>query len=373
MRREYKEFSDEIYEIKQRIENEIVEMFKENGVERIELNRGFHMVWAAYRLSDVYVTGLGCKVEGSNVDIRFYDEDGNSYGHEELINDIPVLTAYNAAYDYFSNKCEEDFDDEEEDEDPDFEINDGVAIIPEGTTEIGDYAFCGCDSLESVTIPESVTEIGEKAFSDCCLLESIAIPKSVTKIGDYAFGGCDSLESVTIPESVTKIGEKAFSDCCLLESIAIPKSVTKIGDLAFVRCTSLESIVVADDNPAYDSRKGCNAIIETETNTLIAGCDTTIIPESVTKIGRSAFNSLTSLESVVIPEGVTEIGRCAFWGCESLTTVTLPVGVEEIDETAFDECMDLTTIYVPVGEIDYYKERLDEELHDKIVELKNEK
>lgn len=327
MRREYKEFSDEIYEIKQRIENEIVEMFKENGVERIELNRGFHMVWAAYRLSDVYVTGLGCKVEGSNVDIRFYDEDGNSYGHEELINDIPVLTAYNAAYDYFSNKCEEDFDDEEEDEDPDFEINDGVAIIPEGTT----------------------------------------------KIGDYAFGGCDSLESVTIPESVTKIGEKAFSDCCLLESIAIPKSVTKIGDLAFVRCTSLESIVVADDNPAYDSRKGCNAIIETETNTLIAGCDTTIIPESVTKIGRSAFNSLTSLESVVIPEGVTEIGRCAFWGCESLTTVTLPVGVEEIDETAFDECMDLTTIYVPVGEIDYYKERLDEELHDKIVELKNEK
>jgi hypothetical protein len=327
MRREYKEFSDEIYEITQRIENEIVEMFKENGVERIELNRGFHMVWAAYRLSDVYVTGLGCKVEDSNVDIRFYDEDGNSYGHEELINDIPVLTAYNAAYDYFSNKCEEDFDDEEEDEDPDFEINDGVAIIPEGTTEIGDYAF----------------------------------------------GGCDSLESVTIPESVTEIGEMAFSDCCLLESIAIPKSVTKIGDRAFLRCISLESIVVADDNPAYDSRKGCNAIIETETNTLIAGCDTTIIPESVTKIGRSAFNSLTSLESVVIPEGVTEIGRCAFWGCESLTTVTLPVGVEEIDETAFDECMDLTTIYVPVGEIDYYKERLDEELHDKIVEFESEK
>ena len=99
----------------------------------------------------------------------------------------------------------------------------------------------------------------------------------------------------------------------------------------------------------------------------------TIIPESVTKIGRSAFNSLTSLESVVIPEGVTEIGRCSFWGCESLNTVTLPVGVEEIDETAFEECMELTTIYVPVGEIDYYKERLDEELHDKIVELKNEK
>ena len=282
MRREYKEFSDEIYEIKQRIENEIVEMFKENGVERIELNRGFHMVWAAYRLSDVYVTGLGCKVEGSNVDIRFYDEDGNSYGHEELINDIPVLTAYNAAYDYFSNKCEEDFDDEEEDEDPDFEINDGVAIIPEGTTEIGDYAF----------------------------------------------GGCDSLESVTIPESVTKIGEKAFSDCCLLESIAIPKSVTKIGDLAFVRCTSLESIVVADDNPAYDSRKGGNAIIETETNTLIASCKTTFIPESVTTIGQYAFSGCTSPKNITIPEGVIYIGERAFMDCTSLEGITIPTSVK---------------------------------------------
>ena len=115
------------------------------------------------------------------------------------------------------------------------------------------------------------------------------IPEGTTEIGDYAFGGCDSLESVTIPESVTEIGEKAFSDCCYLESIAIPKSVTRIGDLAFVRCTSLESIVVADDNPAYDSRKGCNAIIETETNTLIAGCNSTIIPNDCQTIGEYAF------------------------------------------------------------------------------------
>jgi hypothetical protein len=327
MRIEYKEFSDEIYEIKQRIESEIVKMFKENCVERIELNHGFTMVLADYRLREVYVTELGCKVEGSNVDIKFYDQDGDAYGLEDFINGIPVIDAYNAAYDYFSSKCEEDFDDEEEEEDPDFEINDGVAIIPEGTTEIGDYAF----------------------------------------------GGCDSLESVTIPESVTEIGEMAFSDCCLLESIAIPKSVTKIGDLAFVRCISLESIVVADDNPAYDSRKGCNAIIETETNTLIAGCDTTIIPESVTKIGRSAFNSLTSLESVVIPEGVTEIGRCAFWGCESLTTVTLPVGVKTIESTAFLDCTALATIYVPAKQADYYKKLLRRKLHDKIVELAPEK
>ena len=55
----------------------------------------------------------------------------------------------------------------------------GVAIIPEGTTEIGELAFACCDSLKSVTIPESVTEIGVKAFSDCTSLESITIPESL--------------------------------------------------------------------------------------------------------------------------------------------------------------------------------------------------
>ena len=199
MRREYKEFSDEIYEIKQRIENEIVEMFKENGVERIELNRGFHMVWAAYRLSDVYVTGLGCKVEGSNVDIRFYDEDGNSYGHEELINDIPVLTAYNAAYDYFSNKCEEDFDDEEEDEDPDFEIKDGVAIIPEGTTEIGMFAFSNCTSLKSMVIPQGVTNIDDCAFEGCTSLTTVTLPVGVKTIESTAFLDCTALATIYVP------------------------------------------------------------------------------------------------------------------------------------------------------------------------------
>ena len=195
------------------------------------------------------------------------------------------------------------------------------------------------------------------------------IPEGTTEIGELAFAFCDSLKNITIPESVTEIGVKAFSDCTSLESITIPESVTKIGNLAFVRCSSLKSIVVAEGNPAYDSRECCNAIIETETNTLIAGCETTIIPGTVTKIGRSAFNCITLLESITIPESVTEIGRCAFYGCTSLTTITLPTGVDEIEEGAFDGCYSIATIFVPAGKVDYYKERLDEDFHDNIVEI----
>ena len=63
-----------------------------------------------------------------------------------------------------------------------FEIKDGVAIIPEGTTEIGYAAFKNCTSLKSVTIPESVTEIGGCAFEDCTSFKSITISESVTEI-----------------------------------------------------------------------------------------------------------------------------------------------------------------------------------------------
>ena len=131
----------------------------------------------------------------------------------------------------------------------DFEIKNGVAVIPEGTTTIGEFAFYRCISLQSITIPESVTKIGDGAFLDCSSLQSITIPKSVTEIGRGAFSGC----------------------------------------------SSLQSIVVAKGNPKYDSREGCNAIIETATNTLIVGCPSTIIPESVTEIGSHAFYFFRSI------------------------------------------------------------------------------
>ena len=87
------------------------------------------------------------------------------------------------------------------------------AVVGNGVTSIGSYAFYYCYSLASVTIPDSVTSIGSYAFYYCYSLASVTIPDSVTSIGSYAFYYCYSLASVTIPDSVTSIGNNAFSYC----------------------------------------------------------------------------------------------------------------------------------------------------------------
>ena len=219
--------------------------------------------------------------------------------------------------------------------------------IPNSVTSIGEYAFYECSSLTSVTIPNSVTSIGDLAFRGCTSLTSITIPNSVTSIGGYAFYNCTSLTSITIPNSVTIIGYYAFCDCRSLTSITIPNSVTTIGGAAFSNCSNLTSIIVESGNKVYDSRGNCNAIVDTSTNTLIAGCKNSIIPNSVASIGYDAFRGCSSLASITIPNSVTSIGGWAFCGCTSLTSITIPNSVTSIGNSAFMECTSLTSITIP--------------------------
>ena len=157
----------------------------------------------------------------------------------------------------------------------------------------------------------------------------------VTEIDDAAFRKCSALTSITIPEGIVRIGRLAFDECSSLTSITIPKTVTQIdwGGISigenvyhghlFSHCPSLTSIVVEEGNPRYKTTQNGNGIIDKTTNTLIAGDQTTIIPDSVTCIGRSAFACCKALTSVTIPNSVTSIGNCAFLYCNKLTSVTI--------------------------------------------------
>ena len=266
--------------------------------------------------------------------------------------------------------------------------------IPDDVKIIGAYAFCGCSDLKSIEIPDNVSEIQVAAFDDCSNLTAIHIPAGVDKIALGVFMGCSNLNSITIdsanrsyespgnanaiidkgtmtllegsnntviPEGVKRIWQNAFAERIHLKSITIPASVTSIVGMPFSDCDSLEEIKVDADNAIFDSRNNCNAIIESATNTLIAGCGKTVIPEGIETIGDSAFERVKTLTHVTIPKSVTEIRGYAFERCENLSTVNLPKGIQTIGYGAFTECVGLTNLIFCGTKADWQAVTIDED------------
>ena len=222
-------------------------------------------------------------------------------------------------------------------------------IVPANITYIGEKAFKGCSSLESITFEDGskLTKIDSNAFEGCSKLEQINIPSSVTEIGENAFSGCSSLTSIIIPDSVTSIGSGAFSGCSSLESITIPfaggtvktESDTYQCPFGYIFGNTSYSGSVAVDQYYYGS--GASDTMRT----------TYYIPLSLKNVKVTggnilsyAFYNCSNLTNIAILDGVTSIGDDAFLNCESLTSITIPDSVTSIGDRAFMFCSS-STIY----------------------------
>jgi len=208
----------------------------------------------------------------------------------------------------------------------DFEITDGVLTrytgnggdvsIPEGVTEIGDYAFGGCHSLLSVTMPDTVTHIRNRAFSGCTNLKSIRLSGGLTVIEPSAFANCAQLQSIVIPGSVQTLGNWMFENCRSLTSVVLEEGIAYTDYSMFYGCTSLVSVS---------------------------------LPESLETVGEWTFHGCSTLEHITFPAGVKSIGYGALYGCNSLKSVTFAGKDTQIGESVLPDEHLFPTIYGHCG------------------------
>ncbi len=256
-------------------------------------------------------------------------------------------------------------------------------VVPDGVTEIHDYAFYNCSGLTRVILPESVTAIGKEAFYHNTSLAKISIRKDVTEIGVRAFEGCEGLNRVyiydlaawcgidfkteketdteatsnplyyahslylndqlvtdlQIPAGTVEIKPFAFQHCTSATNLNVPNSVTAIGKYAFDGCSAIKKAVIGTGMTAIGEGafQNCKAMKSID------------IKAGITSLGDYAFRKCESLESIVLPSGVTRIGKYTFEGCSSLKSASIPTGVITIGEGAFQNCSVLEDMTVPNG------------------------
>ena len=261
-------------------------------------------------------------------------------------------------------------------------------ILPKNLTAIGAYAFQD-SGIKELVLPKTVTALGNDIFYYARNLESLSveagntmfdsrdncnaiietatntlrigckntvIPETVTAIGQMAFSGKPGLKEVNLPNSITSLGWAAFWADIDLTKVRLSAGITDLAESPFGGCDRITSFEIDPNNPKYDSRDNCNAIIETATNTLIQGFSTTKIPEGVKIIASAAFRSMSTLTEIEIPASVEKIEAEAFLYCNQMTKVVSHIRKPfPVSSMVFSgDNMKTAQLYVPYGTREAY-------------------
>lgn len=225
--------------------------------------------------------------------------------------------------------------------------------IPDFIEEICQNCFCST-RLKHIDIPANVKAIGEYAFSGVTTLESVRFNGNI-KIGDSVFRGCKRLSNLEGMENVVSLGSSALNataikkfesspnlatvyDSCFYGTPLVEASfkhpVAFYGGATFMYCNQLRKADIS----------GTTELILGETFYGCSKLEDVVLPDGLETLGASSFSLCSSLRKIEIPSTVTLIGAKAFIKCAVLEEIRLPEAVEYIYDSAFEDCTSLTKV-----------------------------
>ena len=299
-----------------------------------------------------------CAFSGTYLtDVRF--PAGTSYLGKGVLSNMPVLQQITLPDGLTSVGAELFLGDKELKE----------VTLPSGLTAVSDGMFSGCTALQSIDLPDTVAYIGESAFSGCTALTDLTFPAGLESFGREALQGCSSLTEITVPTGVHALPEAVFSGCSRLVNVNLPEGLTSIGPTAFQSCINLREISIPDSVQAIhgsafewalrlsDIRVGAgNPTYHTVDGVLMTkdGYELTAypagrpgirydVPDGIVEIAPSAFYG-SGLVAVRCPDSLRKIGRTAFANNERLRYVQLPAGMQSIETWAFSGSDNITDV-----------------------------
>lgn len=218
-----------------------------------------------------------------------------------------------------------------------------------------DHNGSGIPTIKNLTISKNIENgtILANSFKNTSIV-TVTFEDGVNAINSNAFNSCNNIQEFNTGV-VKKIYSQAISYCGGLKKLIVSEHTIYIASDATHSSSSLNSIEVDENNPVYDSRNNCNAIMTKRDiynsttgelinaeNTLIMGCSTTIIPEGTVALASASFAG-KKLNAVNLPDSVKKLGSYAFQNCNSLKSINLN-NVEYIDTACFVNCTGLTSI-----------------------------
>lgn len=208
------------------------------------------------------------------------------------------------------------------------EAGDGYFLLEDATYKT--LTAYGLKEVAGDEDPDDGVDAG--CFANWKTLEKVQLYGNTTAIGDYAFKGCDRLQSVTVPETVSTMGKIPFTGCGLLSTVDFQGS-------PYFTCDN--SIIYGLDTSG--NKYSIVEYLEGRSSGSITAAEV----ENVREIAPEAFAD-TKVSFVDLSSSLVEvIPERAFAGCDKLIQVILPSSVATVENQAFTECPNLQRMTVP--------------------------